>query len=148
MEWILKSFEQLDTPELYRILQVRNAVFVTEQHCPYQDADNKDLQALHLWQQTDDDVVKAYCRLLPPGVSYPEASIGRVLTSMAYRKEGLGRRMMEQAIQCIGQQWPGASIRISAQLYLEDFYRSLCFQPVGEPYPEDDIPHIEMLLRI
>jgi len=42
--------------------------------------------------------------------------------------------------------YPGRPIRISAQKYLEKFYGSFGFGTVSEPYLEDGIPHVEMLL--
>ncbi|WP_324254337.1 GNAT family N-acetyltransferase [Staphylococcus kloosii] len=39
-------------------------------------------------------------------------------------------------------------IYISAQEYLERFYRSFGFEKVSEMYLEDNIPHIDMVLNI
>lgn len=146
MNWIIKSFDALSTTELYKIIQARIAVFTVEQDCPYQDADDKDFSATHLWLQDEAGNIKAYCRLLPSGISYTEPSVGRVLTGATSRKEGLGRKMMEKAIEYIQQTWESPNIRISGQLYLKEFYQSLGFQQISEPYMEDNIPHIEMLL--
>jgi ElaA protein len=97
MSWNIKTFEQLSAQELYSILQIRNAVFIVEQNCAYQDVDNKDLAALHLFYTKDNSIV-AYCRVLPAGLSYPEISIGRVLTVKSVRKQGLGKVLMEHTI--------------------------------------------------
>lgn len=147
MNWYFKSFEQLSNKELYKILQLRAAVFIVEQTCAYQDIDDKDFKAQHQWAEDAAGNIVAYCRLLPENISYKEPSIGRVATSMGIRKSGAGREMMEQAIKYIGRAFGSDSIRISAQLYLKSFYESLGFRQVGESYPEDDIPHIEMLLE-
>jgi ElaA protein len=42
--------------------------------------------------------------------------------------------------------YPGQPVRISAQQYLEKFYRDFGFATVSEPYLEDGIPHVEMVL--
>src|SRR5690606_25036400 len=118
------------------ILQIRNAVFIVEQNCPYQDIDNKDFTALHLFYSKDNAIL-AYCRILPAGASYPEISIGRFLTVKSARNQGLGRVMMEKAIQFIREQWPKQNIRISAQKYLESFYGSFDFRVQGSDYLED-----------
>lgn len=146
MNWYFKSFETLSNTELYKILQLRAAVFVVEQTCAYQDMDDKDFKATHQWAEDAEGNVVAYCRLLPENISYKEPSIGRVATAMTIRKSGAGREMMEQAILHISRSFKSTSIRISAQLYLKVFYESLGFKQVGETYLEDDIPHIEMLL--
>jgi len=146
MQFLIKSFAELTNIELYNIIRLRNEVFVVEQDCPYQDADGKDLKALHLFcKENGSDNILAYCRLLPAGISYTESSIGRVVNSMSVRKTGLGRTMMQQAINFIHNEWKERTIRISAQLYLKSFYESLGFTAFGEVYPEDNIPHIGMI---
>lgn len=145
INWVLKPFHELTGSELYAILQLRNEVFVVEQDCVYQDADGKDPESLHFcgW---DADKLAAYTRILPPETSYPEASIGRVVTSPAYRGTGLGKIIMQKSIEnCIRLFGPGP-IRIGAQLYLRIFYQSLGFRQSSEEYLEDGIPHIEMIL--
>ena len=146
MTWVLKKFTALTAEELYAILQLRNEVFVVEQNCVYQDADDKDHLSWHLagW---DDEKLVAYTRLIPPGVSYQEASIGRVVTSPACRKTGIGRELMQVSIDKTFSLFACSSIKIGAQLYLQDFYTSLGFVRCGTGYLEDGIPHIEMQLK-
>jgi ElaA protein len=143
LHWTYKSFNELTTIELYAIMQQRNEVFVVEQNCVYQDADNKDRQSFHLagWYN---DILVACCRILPPQLSFEEASIGRVLTAAAYRKTGAGRALMQRAVDATLQQFKCREITISAQLYLQNFYQSLGFTPISDTYLEDGIPHIEM----
>ena len=144
MTWVLKSFKQLTLEELYAILQLRAEVFIVEQNCPYQDLDNKDQKSFHLvgW---DDNLLAAYTRILPAGVSFEEASIGRVVTSPKARGKGTGRELMEESIKKLYDLFGEVSIRIGAQLYLKSFYVSLGFKPAGDVYLEDGIEHIEML---
>lgn len=146
MNWHTKSFTELSIEELYKILQLRSAVFVVEQNCPYQDIDDKDRKAIHLWSSDNDGNVTAYCRLLPAAISYAEPSVGRVATAATMRNTGMGRVLMQKALSYILDTWRAPAIRISAQLYLGKFYTSLGFKNVGEPYLEDNIPHVEMLL--
>lgn len=143
--WHYKLFNQLTVTELYYILQLRNEVFVIEQDCIYQDADGKDLNCGHLWATIDNEVV-AYSRIVPKGISYEnEPSIGRVITNNKFRGLGLGKQLIEYSILTIENRLFTSSIRISAQLYLKDFYDLFGFKQVSEVYLEDDIPHIEML---
>jgi len=143
LEWKYTAFDKLGVVELYAIMQLRNEVFVVEQNCVFQDADDKDFNSYHLtgW---DSDQLVAYCRILPPGFSYPDASIGRVVTSPLYRKTGNGRLLMLKAIVKTLSQFTCSKITISAQFYLSDFYESLGFTVFGDTYLEDNIPHIEM----
>lgn len=144
MNWLFKKFDELSPLELYSILQLRNEVFVVEQNCVFQDADNKDQLSYHLmgWKE---DVLVAYTRIIPAGVAYAEASIGRVVTSPAIRKTGLGKELMQVSLEKIYQLFGNITVRIGAQLYLEKFYSSLGFQSTGKQYLEDGIPHVEMI---
>lgn len=145
VSWQFKAFAELSTTELYALLQARSSVFVLEQQCAYQDIDGFDAQALHMWCAKAGGPVLAYARLFAPGVRYAEASIGRVLTTDAARGTGLGRDLMQRALTELDQRFGTPAIRISAQCYLDAFYRSFGFVPEGEPYLEDDIPHQAML---
>jgi ElaA protein len=141
---VVKSFNELSPTELYKILRLRNEVFVVEQNCPYQDADNKDLKCHHLMLLKNDELM-AYARLVPPGLSFPQMSIGRVVTSPKARGTGAGRILMNMAIEQCYKFFGAGSIQIGAQAYLVSFYGSLGFKEVGEIYDEDGIPHIDMI---
>ncbi len=144
MNWILRPFDNLTPKELYKILQLRNEVFIVEQNCPYQDCDNKDIYAWHLMGMQEDRLL-AYSRLLAPGISYSESSIGRVVSSPSTRKTGMGKKLMQESIEQIGNLFHTNIIRIGAQLYLRKFYESFGFIKDSDIYLEDNIPHILML---
>jgi ElaA protein len=146
VRWICKKFNDLTPAELYAIIRLRNEVFVVEQNCVFQDADNKDQGSWHLMGLKDNELI-AYTRLLPAGLAYPEASIGRVINSIQVRRTGVGKELMQRSIQELYQLWGKQPIRIGAQLYLKKFYESFGFQQTSEIYLEDDIEHIEMLLK-
>ena len=145
MEWICKAFDLLTPAELYAILRLRNEVFVVEQRCIFQDADNRDQQAHHLMCWSDNELI-AYARLLPPQRMYEEASIGRVITAAIARNKKIGRELMQRSIAGCYSIFGKVSIKIGAQLYLKNFYESLGFIQTSEMYLEDDIQHIEMIL--
>jgi ElaA protein len=141
--FICKPFDELTTAELYTLLQLRSEVFVVEQNCVYQDIDGYDQKAMHLLMYLNDELI-AYSRLIPPGIKYESASIGRVVTRDSARGSGHGKALMESAMGHSKEIWPEAGLTISAQAYLEEFYQSLGFITESEPYMEDDIPHIQM----
>lgn len=145
MQWHLKSFEQLSADEIYRILQERVGVFMLEQNCLYPEIDGKDPQCMHLFAEKDGQIA-AYARLLPPGVAYTQASIGRVLVHEAFRGQGLAQELLTRAIAFLTEESGEKEIKIQAQHYLEKFYGSFGFSPISEVYPEDGIPHVDMLL--
>ena len=139
-----RSYNELTKHELYDIYCLRQEVFIVEQNCVYQDIDKKDHHSYHLMAY-DNQILVAYLRIVHPGISYSEASIGRVLTKMSHRRRGISKKIIKSAIQKVKDLYNNSNIRISAQEYLIPFYRSLNFAPVGEVYLEDDIPHIEMV---
>lgn len=144
LKWVLKKFDELTPDELYAILRLRSEVFVVEQNCVFQDMDDKDQQCYHLmgWQN---NLLAAYTRLVPPGVSYEQPSIGRVVTSPRVRRDGVGKQLMNQSIDETNNLFGKRSIKIGAQLYLKSFYESLGFLQSGEIYDEDGIDHIHMI---
>jgi ElaA protein len=143
MNFITKKFQELNTTELYQILQLRSEVFVVEQDCVYQDVDFKDQKALHIFGLKNDKIV-AYTRIFKPGDYFENASIGRVVVANTERKFGYGHEVMKASINAIDYFYKVKKITISAQLYLKNFYESHGFQQVGEGYLEDGIPHIRM----
>ncbi|MCT4620234.1 MAG: GNAT family N-acetyltransferase [Marinisporobacter sp.] len=146
MDFQIKKFEELKVEELYEILRMRNEVFVIEQNCIYQDCDEKDKKAYHLLGIENEKMV-AYLRILERGVSYNEISIGRVLVDQKHRGKGLARELLVKAIDFIEEHLNEKEIRISAQKYLLDFYKSLGFMIASEVYLEDGIPHVEMIYK-
>jgi ElaA protein len=147
IQWLLKKFDALTPYQLYAILQLRNEVFVVEQNCVFQDADDKDQNAHHLMGFIDNKLI-AYTRLVPQGEAYKEASIGRVVTAPSLRRTGAGRELMVKSIDTLYNVFGKQPIKIGAQLYLKKFYESFGFRQISEVYLEDGIEHIHMLLNI
>lgn len=146
--WRCRPLAALTAREVDAIHQARQQVFVVEQACAYLDADGHDVDCLHLTAHAAPDAVPiAYARLLPPGLKYTEASIGRVLTRARMRGTGLGRALVRRAIDATGAAFPGHDVRISAQAHLEGFYATFGFAADKPPHVEDGIPHVEMVLR-
>ena len=144
VQWTCKTFDQLSPHELYAALRLRNEVFVVEQACIFQDADEKDPESLHL-SGTLEGSLAAYARIVPAGLSYEEVSIGRVVVARSARKLGLGRQLMSRALVEVYERHGNVPVRIGAQLYLQHFYESLGFSRVSDVYDEDGIDHVLML---
>jgi ElaA protein len=140
----VKPFNDLSANELYQILRLRSEVFVVEQNCVFLDQDNKDQYCYHVSLFSEGQLA-AYSRLVPAGVSYAEVSIGRVVTSPAFRGTGLGRELMDLSIQSCEELYGKGDIRIGAQTYALPFYASLGFVSDGDVYDEDGIEHVEMV---
>ena len=146
IEFKIKPFNELSTPELYEILKLRIEVFVVEQNCIYQDIDGKDSKAIHVLGYYNGDLA-AYCRIFDAGYYFDEASIGRVIVSPKYRDKKFGHDLMKVAIEAVDANFNKKQITISAQMYLQKFYESHGFVKTSEMYLEDDIPHIQMKIQ-
>ena len=146
LQSVIKTFNELSPQDIYSILQLRSEVFVVEQNCVYQDIDDKDQYALHLLLKKDDYLI-GYSRIFKAGDYFKEASIGRVLVKKKERNNRHGSLLMELSIKAIKDYFKENVVKISAQTYLKKFYNELGFDPIGEEYLEDGIPHIAMLLN-
>lgn len=144
ISWIFKRFEKLTTKELYDFLALRQEVFIVEQECPYVDADGKDLDSFHLMGYKDNNLA-AYARITFPGVRFKEVSIGRIVSSQKYRRQGFGKAIIAESLKRIEQEYGEVAVRLSGQTYLIDFYKQFDFEVDSEEYPEDGIPHVEMV---
>lgn len=141
MELTVKHFDELNTRELYEILKLRASVFVVEQNCPYQDLDDADLTAYHVYL-TDETGIQAYARVLPKGHSSSEPSIGRVIA--AKRRCGMGSRVVNAAVRVAKERFNAGRIVIEAQLYAQKFYENAGFFQTSPVFMLDGIEHIQM----
>ncbi len=142
----IKKFNELTTLELYEILKVRSKVFVVEQKLSYVDPDGKDIDSVHVMIKENNKVI-AYLRLIKPGVSYNDPSIGRVLVIPEARNKGLARKLVKAGIDYIINNWNEKKITIGAQNYLRSFYESMGFKANSKVYLEVMIPHIKMTYK-
>jgi ElaA protein len=147
IKWVTKKFDALSVVELYQILRLRSEIFVVEQNCVYQDLDNKDQKALHLFGEFEGKII-AYSRLFKAGDYFDCSSIGRVVVAANYRDKKFGHDLIKQGIAEIRNHFNEENITISAQLYLKKFYETHGFIQTSEMYLEDDIPHIEMKITV
>jgi len=143
-ELISKTFDELTKIELYAILALRIQVFCVEQNCPYQDIDNQDQDATHVFIKEGNNMT-AYARIIKETDNI--FHIGRVVVKQSQRKYGLATKVMAHCIETINQH-EKVTIFISAQSYLKDFYKKLGFKNTGKYYLEDDIPHEQMQITV
>ena len=140
---ILKSFQDLDKEELYKFLQLRIEVFVVEQNCPYQDFDDLDQEAQHMWIEEEGEVI-CYLRINSPGTKFDEPSLGRIVTKATHRSQGLAAQLIREGLKVIQETlWQtnyDLCAKPSARL-LWDFW----FETCSKEYLEDDIPHVNMI---
>lgn len=145
--FLCKSFSELSIEELYEILKLRSEVFVVEQNCVYNDIDDKDIKSFHIMLKENNEIV-AYLRVLQPGLSYNEASLGRVLVKKNNRGKGYAKKLVSEGINCAIKNLKTNKITIGAQEYLKSFYEEFGFKAISEVYLEDGIPHLDMTLFI
>lgn len=147
LNFIWRDFNSISKDQLYDVLSLRQRVFIIEQKCFYEDLDYFDEDAHHLLLYKDKDLI-GYSRVFPPGIKYDSASIGRIVTDIKSRGEGIGKSITLESIEFIKNKFPKFNISISAQFRLVNFYEDLGFQIEGSVYLEDGIDHIKMVLKV
>lgn len=144
MELVVRRFQELTCEELHEIYKLRVSVFVVEQSCAYQEVDDADKAACHVWLQ-DESGIQAYVRVLPGGTVFEEVSLGRVIA--VKRRCGLGSRIVAEGIRIAKEKFNADSICIEAQVYARRLYEKMGFVQVSDEFLEDGIPHIKMMLK-
>lgn len=145
MELIVKAYEELTRDELFEILKLRNAVFIVEQECPYQDIDETDREAYHIFLR-DEEGMEAYLRVFRSEKCPQEARIGRVIA--VKRRCGLGSRILKEGIRLVQEKYHAATVGLEAQVYARGLYEKQGFVQASEEFLEDGIPHIEMKRKL
>lgn len=144
MDLIIKAFHELTNEELFEIYKLRVSVFVVEQNCAYQEVDDADKAAYHVYLR-DEDGIAGYLRVLPEGTTFEDVSIGRVIA--VKRRRGIGGRILSQGIRVAKERFGAERITIEAQVYARELYEKAGFVQSSEAFLEDGIPHIRMTLR-
>ena len=144
LTWTWQRFGGLAADDVYDLLALRAAVFVVEQACAYLDPDGLDRHSWHLLGRDGTGALRACLRMVDPGHKYDEPSMGRVVLEKALRGSGLADALVAEGLHRTAAAWPGQANRISAQAHLQRFYGRHGYQPVGDVYSEDNIPHIQM----
>lgn len=147
IDWVWTTLDEMTPAQLLQLMIARQQVFVVEQQCAYQDADELDQLSRHLLGRDQDQTLLAYARVNPPNTRYQQPSFGRVMTTAAGRGKGVGRELVQRLIDFCVERYVDNDILISAQTYLVPFYKSFGFEVRGEAYDEDGIEHVDMLLR-
>ena len=139
--WKAKWFGELTPAELYGILRSRSEIFVVEQKCIYQDMDGNDGEALHVFCE-EEGRVTACLRAFRKDAG--TVQMGRVLTLK--HGTGLGGELLKRGIREIREQMHPKRICIEAQTYAAGFYEREGFRVCSDVFPEDGIPHVQMVL--
>ena len=145
METVVKRFDELTVEELYDILKLRSAVFVVEQNCVYQDVDDVDREAYHIYLKENGEIV-AYLRVIDKGKRLDEVSLGRVIS--AKRRRGYGTKIMEKGLEIAKSKFGAKIVKIGAQCYAKPFYEQVGFRQISDVYMEDGIEHIYMICEV
>ena len=143
LEW--RRFDALPAARLYEVLRFRQAIFVVEQACAYPDLDGLDQRAQHLLARQG-DVLAGYLRLIP----YPDerrVAIGRVAVGPPWRRRGLARQLMAEALARCRRDHADCGVTLTAQTYLTPFYESLGFRTTSQPFDDYGLAHVAMTLE-
>lgn len=117
---------------------IRSTVFVDEQKVPPElEVDDLDPHCIHVLAR-----VEGHC--VGTGRLTPSGHIGRVAVKRSWRRQGIGRQVMERLLAVATQQgYP--KVIISAQCHAIAFYHKFGFVEEGDVYLEAGIKHIKMV---
>ena len=141
---IIKHFNELSTTELYEILKTRSEIFVVEQDCVYQDLDDKDQDAIHVFCWNDAGRVSGCLRVFwkDQDESAGIAQIGRVVT--LEHGKGIGGQLLHKGVEIATETLKAKKIYLEAQQYAIGYYAREGFEVVSDVFMEDGIPHVKM----
>lgn len=146
MEILVKHFDELSTVELYEILKTRAEIFVVEQNCVYQDLDDKDQDAIHVFCWNDEGRIAGCLRVFMKDAENGVAQIGRVVT--LEHGKGLGGQLLRKGVEVATESYKAKEIYLEAQVYAIGYYAKEGFEVVSDEFLEDGIPHVKMERRV
>ena len=125
---------------------VRDEVFTKEQAIDAaEDQDGLDPHAEHVVAYVDGRpvgtgrvVIRADAR---------EAKIGRMAVLMSYRRQGVGRAIMETLIE-LARRRGARTVTLGAQESASGFYERVGFSRTDETFMEVGIPHVTMIKEL
>ena len=142
--FVYKTYQELSKDELYHILKIRASVFIVEQNCVYQDIDDMDQDALHLWMIEEGKIV-SYARVLKANTYLDEVAIGRVIS--LERNKGYGKAIFAQALDIAQNKFQAEIVKIRAQQQVEHFYNQFNFQRCRQPLCYAGLLHVDMIWK-
>lgn len=129
--------------ELDEAHYIRRTVFMEEQNVP------EDVE----WDEYEDSATHFICRLGDKAVGTARisffgnsAKLERVAVLKEYRRQGIGRAIMDYLIE-YSKQKSAETIYSHVQLHARKFYEKMDFIGEGETFFEGGIEHIKMFLR-
>ena len=140
----IKHYRELTLNEFHDIISLRIEIFSVEQEVFYNDLDGYDKKSHHVICKSKEGEIIGTARLLPPELKYPQASFGRVVIKKSERGTGLGHEMVKLMNDFLIEKYPNAGIKISAMLYLKEFYETHSYKKTSDVYPDCGIDHIDM----
>ena len=142
MDLIIKHFNELSTTELYEILKTRSEIFVVEQDCVYQDLDDKDQDAIHVYCWNEAGRIAGCLRVFMRDAANGVAQIGRVVT--LEHGKGIGALILHKGVEIAIDHFKAKKIYLEAQAYAIGYYAREGFEVVSDEFLEDGIPHVQM----
>ena len=130
--------------DLIDVLRLRVEIFVMEQNGPHdEEPDVHDKESAFVVAKADGTIIGT-ARFRNVGDT---VKIERIAVKKEYRGRGIGRRLVDYAIEHIEREGPKV-IFLHAQTAAEDFYQKLGFHPVGDRFVEAGIEHIKMVREV
>ncbi|MBF0409227.1 MAG: GNAT family N-acetyltransferase [Candidatus Riflebacteria bacterium] len=131
-----------------KAFEIRKKVFVEEQNVPAEnEIDAIDSEAIHILAFHGDEAA-GVARIFSRKENPSEAWIGRVAVLKKFRKMGLGKLILKRCLVIIESKKCFNAIRLHSQKYIAPLYIQFGFVPIGEPFFEEGIEHLDMIKRV
>jgi ElaA protein len=141
--WCIRNFNELSSHDFYRIARLRIDTFIVEQQRIYQELDDWDLLAKHVYYQCDGQIL-AYARMFLAGVHF---TFSRFVTHSSVRGTGMGDQLIKLILHYARNNYAEYPIKIESNRQVLKFYQRHGFQIQDAPYISDGIPYVQMLYQ-
>lgn len=142
--FLCQPFSAMSVTSVFELFKLRNAIFIVEQNCVYQDIDQLDLEAHHIVMCDQNKVIGCSRFFIN---QEDQLQIGRLALDRAYRQQALGKQLFQYTLTQSQSIFPEKTLMLSSQKHLTAFYQQFGFNPIGDEFLEDNIPHQHMIKK-
>jgi len=141
------GFSQMEASTAISMLAFRHRVFGDAELYAAQEVDDADKISSHLCVFDNNEIVACLRLSQLKGITGSDTyDIGRICVRSDYRGQSIAKKMLGMAV--IRGMGNGLEARFEtrAPVYLMELYKAVGFEPMGDPYRENDVPHLRLKL--
>ncbi|MFK7900957.1 MAG: GNAT family N-acetyltransferase [Cyclobacteriaceae bacterium] len=147
IDWKFCKLEGIKEDDMLALFKLRAKVSIINDSPPTAiDLNGVDKEATHVMGISNDRII-AYCMICPPGVQREETTISRIIVDTTFRGQGIGDKLVNLSIDYIKKNWK-SNVVVSAQAYLQVFFRKHNFETISDEYPLGLVSHVDMVCQL